>query len=247
LGRFIKNRGWLSIGLKQDDDFMAAYGLILAVADGVGGAAGGTLASRLALTAFERQFYGVEKSGNNLESYIEALQGAAARANEGLLALATKRPELSGFGCTLSGVCLTPMGYLVFNAGDSRVYHFRSGILKLLTKDDSVTALAVAAGQLTPEEAELSPVRHTLTNCVGSHSFHLAIHQGMELPDFIDQDLILICSDGLHDLVSHDELEKILSISQTEDLIATKLVEQAISQGGHDNISVILIRAIEKV
>lgn len=239
IGRFIKNRGGLGISFDHDDDFLPTYGMVFAVADGIGGETGGAIASKLALTALERQFYSVEKSAQGINPFLEALQAAAGRANETILKVASSKPELSRMGCTLSGICLTPEGYLVFNAGDSRVYRCRDGVLKLLTDDDTITNLAVRAGHLSWQEAEKSEARHTLTNCLGSTSFHLKIETG---PELRDNDLILICSDGLHNLVNNDDLEKLLITSGPVEEPVRSLVYRAIQNGGHDNISVIAIR-----
>jgi PPM family protein phosphatase len=239
LGRFIKNRGRLEMTIQHDDDYLAGYGLLLAVADGIGGKAGGALASRLALQAFERQFYAVEKGDGGLEVYAEVVHAAAARANETLLQVVAKRPELTGMGCTLSGVCLTPHGYLVFNAGDSRVYRFRH-LLTLLTRDDTVTELRASVGGLTYAEAEASDARHTLTNCLGSEDFRLAMAPGRELRD---NDRLLICSDGLHDLVKDDEMNTILGSSSSLEVVCSQLANGAIANGGQDNISLILVHS----
>lgn len=241
VGRFIKNRGEIDIRVQEDDDFVTAYGLILAVADGIGGVAGGATASRLALTAFERQFYSVEKDQANMAVYMDSIQSAAMRANETVLKAALGNDALAGMGCTLAGICLTPQGYIVFNAGDSRVYRYRNGILKPLSKDDTLTAMAVAAGRMTLEEAEQADARHTLTNCLGSSTFELRIEPG---PELREQDLILICSDGLHDLVAHEELESIISQGETPEAVIYGLVSKAIEQGGHDNISIIVLNNI---
>lgn len=239
IGRFIKNRGGLGICFDHDDDFLTTYGIVFAVADGIGGERGGAIASNLALTALERQFYGVEKGDRGINPFLEALQAAAERANTTILKVANSKPELSRMGCTLSGICLTPENYLVFNAGDSRVYRCRDGVLKLLTDDDTITNLAVRAGHLSQQEAEKSEARHTLTNCLGSTSFHLKVETG---PELRDNDLILICSDGLHDLVNDDDLEKLLATSRPVEELIRSLVYQATQNGGHDNISVIAIR-----
>lgn len=143
-------------------------------------------------------------------------------------------------GSTISGVCLTTHGYLVFNAGDSRVYRFRNSILKPLTRDDSLTTLAIEAGQMTFDEAEVSNARHTLTNCLGSHSFQLTVNAG---PELRDNDVLLICSDGLYDLVPHERLEELLAGSQEMGNLIADLRNEAMAEGGHDNISIILIHS----
>lgn len=240
VGRFIKNRGGLSMYISHDDDFTENYGLLFAVADGIGGENAGEVASKMALTAFERQFYGIEKRGQDNEAFINTLLSSAKRANETLLQIASAKPELSGMGCTISGICIMSNGFLIFNAGDSRVYRYRNGFLTLLTKDDTVTNLAVQAGSMSYEDAQRSDARHTLTNSLGTDSFTLKIETG---PEIRDSDIILVSSDGLHDMVGQDQLEGLIGQNGTVEQIANRLLKQAIQNGGHDNISIILVRS----
>jgi protein phosphatase len=240
VGRFIKNRGGLGMYLAHDDDFIENYGLLFAVADGIGGENAGEVASKMALTAFERQFYRIEKRGHDKEAFLNAISASAKRANDTILQIAASKSDLSGMGCTISGVCITSSGFLVFNAGDSRIYRYRNGFLTLLTKDDTVTNLAVQLGRMGYEDAQRSDARHTLTNSLGSQSFYLKVETG---PEIRDNDIILICSDGLHDLVEQDSLEGLIGKNGTVEDIANRLLQQAIQNGGHDNVSIILIRS----
>ena len=238
VARFIKNHGRIWMSIDGEDDFLARYGILLAVADGVGGEAGGAVASQLALTTVERHFYGVEKAGRQLDGFAEVLKDAAVRANETILSVAAGNLELAGMGCTLTGICLTPEGHLIFNAGDSRVYRYRNGLLPLTT-DDSVTSLMVQTGRMTYEEAESSALRHTITNSMGSPSFRLSISRGRELRD---GDIFLICSDGLHDLVPEVRMDAIISQNRNLDRVMTDLISEAVNNGGHDNISAIFVQ-----
>lgn len=242
MGRFIKNRGGLGLLLAEDDDFMAHYGLVLAVADGIGGADGGDIASKMGMSAFDTQFYSAEKTMDVWGGSMAALEAAGERANHAILDLAAKRQELAEMGCTIAGVCLTPQGTLVFHAGDSRVYRFRNSALKQLTSDDSVVGLAVQAGHITQEEAQKSPVRNTITNCLGQTTFQLHVQAG---PELRDRDVLLVSSDGLHGLVDVDQLEATMSAPGTVETMANNLVDRAVQQGGNDNISVIVVRVVD--
>lgn len=238
LGRFLKNRGGLGLSFGEDDDFVAAFGVLFAVADGVGGNSGGGVASKLALTAFDAQFYSSEKEPDALSTCLAAIQAAGERANRTILDVAANRPELAAMGCTLAGVCLAASGYLVFSAGDSRVYRLRNGCLKQLTVDDSVVGAAVQAGHLSIAEAAQSPLRHTITNSLGSRSFQLHLEAG---PDLREHDRLLICTDGLHDRLSHEEIESVMAAGHSPEESARGLVDKAISAGGTDNISVVTV------
>ncbi len=238
LGRFLKGRGGLGLSFAEDDDFVAAFGVLFAVADGVGGNHGGGIASKLALSACDAQFYSGEKGPEAAKSCAEAIQAAGERANRTILDVAATRPELADMGCTLAGVCLTQSGCHVFHAGDSRAYRLRNGCLKQLTSDDTVVEAAVQAGHLSVAEAAQSPMRHTITNSLGSRTFLLHIEPG---PDLKERDALLICTDGLHDLLTHEEIESTMAASQSPEDAARALVDKAVQAGGTDNISVIVI------
>ena len=187
----------------------------------------------------EAGFYDVEKHEDPCAVAAQRLTAAADGANDSILELAAKQPELSGMGATLAGVCLLPGAYLVFHAGDSRVYRFRNGALKQLTNDDSIVALAVEAGRMTAADAEQSPVRNTITNSLGGGAFELHVQQG---PALRCGDALLICSDGVHGMLAHEAIESIIEQGGPSETIAGALVEASIARGGHDNISAIVAR-----
>ncbi|MFH1137141.1 MAG: protein phosphatase 2C domain-containing protein [Pseudomonadota bacterium] len=236
LGRLVLNRGRAALRVGLDSDLMSGWGLLAAAADGVGGEAGGALASRMALTTLDSEF-----QRQNPTDLIKNIGRAVEAANERILAEAEQRPELANMGTTLAGVVLTWKGFYVFHSGDSRVYRFRSGFLKPLTEDDTVAALALKSGLTTLEESRVAPTRHMLTNCVGSREYRLTFRPG---PEFRDGDIILISSDGLHDLVSHENLERIIGSGRDLDSMLDELFEAAEQGGGDDNISAILVQAL---
>ncbi|RJX18590.1 MAG: serine/threonine-protein phosphatase [Desulforudis sp.] len=242
LGRFIKNRGGMGLSFSEDDDFARGYGLIFAVADGIGGERAGEVASRIALEVMEQHYYGFTRDQNNPDAFTQAVLISSTKANERILELSACRPEYRGMGCTLSGICLMPSGILTFNAGDSRVYRFRAGSMRQLTEDDSLVGLAVRMGHLTIEEAAVSPQRHTIINNLGSSGFRITIQPLLE---WQDNDHILICSDGLHDMVSVDMIKKTLGVEGSPEQAVRSLVQQAKDNGGYDNISAIIVHCTE--
>lgn len=242
MGRFVKNRGPFGVRFQADDDFLAVYGIVFAVADGVGGERGGSTASRVALNAFEAQFYSAEKGDGPVTSFRASVEAGAARANETVLRMAAHQAELAGMACTLAGVCMTGEGGLVFHAGDSRVYRFRNGALKQLTQDDSLAMAAAESGRMTVPEAEASPAGGTITNCLGSRSFRLTVR---DLAAMRDDDLLLICSDGLHGELQHDQIETALAEAGSAEAAANTLLRAAVQAGGRDNVSIICIHCSE--
>ena len=239
LERSILNHGCQRLEVPAGDGFPARSGVLLAVADGIGGEAGGAVASRMALTTLERRYFGATPVDGTREAFIEALRAAAAAANQAVLEVADNEPRLARMGCTLTGVCLLAEGFLVFNAGDSRVYRFRQGALECLTRDDSMASLVVEAGAMTAEEAARSPIGHTLTNCLGSREFQLNVQERT----WRDGDLLLACSDGLYDMVPDPRIREILDRETTLEGRTDRLVEEALAGGGTDNISIVLISA----
>lgn len=240
VGRFIKNQGSLRLFFSRDDDFLKEHGLVFAIADGIGGEAGGEIASKEALKTLDQRFYTVEKH-NDPRLFMEALKKAIHQSNQRLLQCARDNIEYAHMGCTLSGICLvSPQYFVVFNVGDSRVYRYRAPELTLLTEDDTVTHWAMKTGKMDIKEARRSAQRHRLTNFLGYESFSCTIERG---PLLHVEDVILICSDGLHDLVEEDHIATILS-EKTFSLptLGKKLADQAVDNGGNDNISLILMR-----
>ncbi|HPC15940.1 MAG TPA: protein phosphatase 2C domain-containing protein [Candidatus Hydrogenedentes bacterium] len=230
LYRQILNNGSGGLAFKEDDPRLRAPGMLFAAADGIGGLAAGADASRIGLVAFEAHYR--ETDGGET-----GLRAAGIHANRAILDEAARFPDRRGMGCTLAGVCLMDGGYLVFHAGDSRVYRIRNGFAKQLTVDDTVAQRAVEAGLFSPDEAQRMDARHTVTNSAGSPSFVLHVAPG---PEWRDGDALLVCTDGLHDLIGNDAIEEAAAEGSAETR-ARRLMETALQAGGHDNISVIII------
>lgn len=237
LGREIRDRGVVRLDFEADDELLLDRGLLLAVADGIGGESGGAVASHDGLKAFEQHFYAAESRAD----LAERLESAGRHANEILLDKANSHSELEKMGSTLSGVCLRGPRIHVFNCGDSRVYRHRHGFIKRLTDDHTVAACAIRESRLTSAEAASSELRHHLTNHIGLHSCRLVVEPG---PELRDHDTLLVCSDGLHGMVDDDTIAALLSSpGGSLEAIGENLVEQAMANGGHDNISIVLARA----
>ncbi|MEN8763889.1 MAG: PP2C family serine/threonine-protein phosphatase [Thiogranum sp.] len=240
IGRFVKNSGQLALSFSGDDDFATAYGMLLCVADGIGGEAGGEMASRLTLTILDKAFYAVVNP--DAEAIVPLLRQAADHANKHVREVAANGKEYADMGSTLSGICLMGGRYWVVNAGDSRVYRYRNGQLKPLSNDDTLAARAVRSGAMTFEQAAHSPDSHILTNYLGAADFSLAVDSG---PALRDADCLLICSDGLYDMVDDDTLARCLEQFNASGVScadqAGRLVALANERGGRDNISLILI------
>ncbi len=225
-----------------------AFGLrldrgIFVVCDGMGGAAGGEVASRLAVDTVIDHLL----AHSTDVSPREALHQAIANANRAVLDRADGDPGLSGMGTTLVALLLhpsagDPSAGLIAHAGDSRCYLFRHGKLFRQTRDHSLIDEQIRLGTITPEEAEHSPFRSVITRAIGTQP-----SVSEEILEFLAQpgDLFLLCTDGLTREVPEDEIARILSIAAAAanlEPAAWRLVESANQAGGRDNITCLLVR-----
>lgn len=237
LGRVVKNDGWMEMFFTENDDFMLRYGFLAAVADGLGGHVSGALAARIALRGMEQQFYGAEKNGQWAPT-LAALRQGGDRGNFMVRQVSGAKPEHAGMGCVIAGVCMLGAEYVVFHAGDSRVCRFRHGGLRQLTEDDTVVGMAVREGQLTPEQASSSKMRHVVTNGIGTASFTMHVSEPHAARA---GDVLMVSSDGLHDVVSIENTERVLSEDLSLFERANRLKNLALDAGGPDNISIVLV------
>lgn len=203
---------------------------ILMVADGMGGAVAGEVASRLA----------VEAASEKPVSDEVTPEQRVLSANDSVVQATKEDPGLAGMGTTMTLVELHPNGEADFaHVGDSRAYLLRDKQLKLLTTDHTLVHELIELGRITPEEAENHPHRHLITRVlglgpIGVDTFSL---------DLQDGDRILLCSDGLNTMVSDFMIEQLLAAGQGVEPTAWALIEQANTAGGLDNTTVVVIDA----
>jgi protein phosphatase len=203
--------------------------ILVGVADGMGGAIAGNVASSTALEA------ATDKDAQSDVTVVERI----VAGNDELLGEIARNPELRGMGTTLTLGLFGPNGTLELgHVGDSRAYLIRSGELELLTTDHTVVAELVAMGHLDPADAERHPQRHLLTRALGLGP----VLVDYETVDLADGDRILFCSDGLTSMVSDDRIVEIATGEEVEPAVWA-LVEAANAAGGVDNISVAIVDA----
>lgn len=199
----------------------------LIVADGMGGHVAGEVASRLAVNA---------AASSDLDPADRVAAG-----NRAIREQVAREPSLEGMGTTMTLVGLNADGTAHFgHVGDSRAYMFHDGDLVQVTQDHTVAAEYVAAGQISAEEAATHPQRHMLTRTLGLTRFVNVDEIEIALKD---GDRILLCSDGLNEMVGDDVIGEALQGS-TPDEAAWKLIDLANEAGGVDNITVIVVDAI---
>lgn len=210
---------------------------VFVVCDGMGGAAAGEVASRLAVdTVIERlcAFSTPPDRHHALEEAIDA-------ANRLVHGKAAADAALQGMGTTLVAVAIQDHSALIGNVGDSRCYLFRGGELTQRTNDHSLVDEQVRLGHMTREEAARSPLKNVITRAIGT--------QSEVAPDITDLplepgDILLLCSDGLVREVSDPQIEEILSRRPGSiGDYCQQLIDAANNSGSHDNVTVVLIRA----
>ncbi|MDR3566914.1 MAG: Stp1/IreP family PP2C-type Ser/Thr phosphatase [Syntrophobacteraceae bacterium] len=210
-------------------------GALAIVADGMGGHQAGEYASRLAVDAISQCYYGDTK-----RLPPEDLAHSLQEANGKIFREAATDSTLHGMGTTATALALRQGKAYFAHVGDSRLYRMREGVIELLTEDHTLLMALLKSGSLTEEQAKYFPDRHVITRALGSHPEVevMSPEKGIELE--ID-DRFLLCSDGLHDLVGSEDIREAL-LGRTAQAACELLVELAKNRGGHDNISVIIVR-----
>ncbi|MGI8439808.1 MAG: Stp1/IreP family PP2C-type Ser/Thr phosphatase [Thermoleophilaceae bacterium] len=232
--RISEEHGLTDVGRqrKTNEDSYFESSPVFAVADGMGGARAGEVASRIAVEAFE----GTRDQGESHEAQLAAI---ARTANHRIHELAHVDESRAGMGTTLTAVMVGDSDVAVGHVGDSRAYRFRDETLERLTNDHSLVEEMVRKGQLTPEEAEVHPQRSIITRALGPEP-------EVEVETFStpgrDGDVYLLCSDGLTGMVSESAMGEVLHEHHTLAEAAERLVNLANANGGRDNITVVLFR-----
>ena len=218
---------------RRNEDSFVLDPPIFAVADGMGGAQAGEVASRLAAAAF-REYHDADR----LEP-AERVEAIIQEANRRIFERARTDAEASGMGTTVTAAILTNGRVSIGHVGDSRAYRIRNGELEQLTEDHSLVADLMRSGRLTPEEADAHPQRSVITRALGTDA---EVDVDKVTVDVEPGDVFLLCSDGLTTMVPEEEILRIAQEAGTLDEIARGLVRAANSGGGEDNITVVLFR-----
>lgn len=219
------------IGCLRDhnEDSLVVTPPLFAVADGMGGHAAGEVASEIAVRVLS------EQAPEHPDG--AALGRAIEEANRAIIQAAHEGRGRQGMGTTMTAAMLEGERLVIAQVGDSRAYLLHQGKLQQLTRDHSLMADMIEAGQLTPEEARTHPQRSVITRALGSDT-HL--HPDIYEINVETGDRLLICSDGLSGMVFDDEIENTLRRVQDPQRCASQLVNEAIAAGGHDNVTVIV-------
>jgi serine/threonine protein phosphatase PrpC len=232
--------GLVRQGNEDSYDMRLERGMFV-VCDGMGGAAAGEVASKLAVESFLASL-----DETQAEAAVDdaAIRRAVQSADERVRDTAQNDPSLRGMGTTLVALVLperdSHLGFVV-HAGDSRCYRFRENHLEQMTADHSFVEEQVRQGQLTEAEARRSPLRNVITRAIGSQE---PTDPEVAQVDLSRGDVYLLCSDGLTREVTDEGIREVLEEEKNLSVACTELVQEAVANGGRDNITCILVRIL---
>jgi protein phosphatase len=249
----IQAAGITDVGLKREgneDSFSTedSYALYV-VADGMGGHLAGEVASGIAVEMINKSFRRFIDTQPPLEELFgnpdatltlmgNYLSSSIQLANRVVYEMAREYDQYHGMGTTVAAVHITPELIFAANAGDSRIYLIRDGRVERLSRDHTIVSEQVEMGMMTEEEAETSPLKHVLTRNLGS-SEEVSVDVFEIQP--MNNDRLVLCSDGLTDLVSDEEILHIASAGDDPEAICRHFVETVLRRGAHDNTTVITV------
>ncbi len=224
-----------NFGLIQfDSDFP----FVAVVADGMGGHLNGELASKIAVEYVQERLRKDLPMQDDSEKIQSLLNDVIQKANIKVYLSSLETPKNKGMGTTLTIAVFYEHSVYVVHIGDSRAYLLRNRYLDALTTDHTVVREMQEAGTITLAEMATHPQRHMLTQALGSAEYLTPSFTHIDLKK---HDRYLLCSDGLHGYVSYANIENTLIQSETPQEICQSLIQQALSEGGMDNITVITI------
>lgn len=234
----------------NEDSFLLNEDLMLyAVADGIGGHQAGEVASRIVVDTLSEVIPGLLKGNDvtppfslslDVEPRISALRYAITLSNQKILQASAQNPALAGMGTTITSVLLWHGTAFIAHVGDSRAYLLRSGECRQITSDHSFVAEQIRAGKLTPEQAKTSTYRHIITRAVGIDREITVDHATFTVKE---NDTILLCTDGLTEMVEDSEICRIIGDPSPE-AATGNLIRRANELGGVDNITAVVLRIL---
>jgi serine/threonine protein phosphatase PrpC len=209
------------------------------LADGMGGHQAGEVASKETIenlcALFKARFYNSDKT---LNTTAEIIERTIRDVNELIFQMSTLSHELRGMGTTLCCALIHPDGLIYAHVGDSRIYRLRQGVLTQLTKDHSLRREMMDAGKLNADQVVSFAYKNIITRAIGTEAY---VNPSIEIDSIIPGDLLLLCSDGLTDMVDDEAIEHLMQADSIQS-IAKLLIKEAKKNGGNDNITVVVVK-----
>jgi PPM family protein phosphatase len=221
---------------------------LVALADGMGGYQAGEVASQIAIEVLTNEIAESKLTEKDIARIdpetgtsvaMRRLRSAIEKANNRICSVSREREELDGMGTTIVAACFYDGRVGIAHVGDSRCYRFRAGVLEQLTRDHSLVQEQLEKGLISADEANASPQKNLITRALGIDALAQADTQEFRTRT---EDVYLLCSDGLSDMVEQDVLQRELERTDNLETAVKRLVDAANEAGGRDNISVILVR-----
>ena len=231
----ISHRTHQGLVRSSNQDSLLVTESVFGVADGMGGHQGGETASRVAVQVLQNALRQKKPETRALELGIEA-------ANRRIYDMARHDSSLSGMGTTVTALWEDENQVLIAHVGDSRAYRLRNGELTQITEDHSMVAELLRNKVITAEMARTHPYRNVITRAVGVDPMVTA---DVLCADKQADDLWLICSDGLYNMVDDDTIAQVLNEAKSDETAADELLALALEGGGTDNITFVLCRVTE--
>ena len=225
------NQDYFSTGKLSDNSVWAV------VCDGMGGAAAGDLASSMAVEIISKRLVANYRDGMNYNSMKNLLASAIAAANIEVYDKSRSESTLDGMGTTVIATIIVDGTACIAHAGDSRVFIYSGGSLRQITKDHSIVQDLIDKGKLTAEEAKKDIRKNIITRALGVGE-ELLVDYYVE--DITENDILIICTDGLTDNVSNETIVDILKQSDFS-ILPEKLINAANLNGGSDNITIVAV------
>ena len=210
---------------------------LLAVADGMGGHKAGEVASAIVINHLTEEFYSLDTLGDK-DNAIEFLRNIVVEMNNKIFDYTKENPDSKGMGTTFVWAIQTKDYLLYGNIGDSSGFVIKNHKLTKVTKDHTLVNLLVSTGELTPEEAKYHPRKNVLMRALGANN-------PIEIDIFDVEpniDGILLCSDGLTNMITEEQIEKVIAEDLSVPEVVRKLINKANARGGNDNISVAYLK-----
>jgi PPM family protein phosphatase len=242
LGRFLRN---IQTNIPDEDlpPSIEEGGTAMVVADGIGGQPSGDRASKLAIRVLLQLVIGTSDwlfllDDDLVHEVLHRARERGAAVDAVLSEMAKTDPKLKGFGTTLTCAYNNGRDLFVASIGDSRTYLMQKGQLRVLTRDHTIAQELADQGRIDPAEVKTHPFRHTLTRALGHHGGTAELDvQGLMLED---GDALLLCTDGLTDMVKEGEIAEILKEAGSARRACRHLVDCALAAGGEDNVTAVV-------